>query len=202
MHVLNVYKDPEFKSDVIAQFPKLAKMIDEENPYLMPDGTIDHRTKMKTYYGIEKLDDKQFYQLALKYAIHVNDIKIFLMGRHRTGMVYGARRTYNLRPDISGDWIANIPVDITKEDYTKMWNEIKRNKSLQFQKKVPKPKPATHDQLLYAIFKARLRNETFTEIFKQYEAKTLPYYVGGSNRMFLNAQDKFEEYYRKYKPTS
>lgn len=201
MHVLNVYKDPEFMKEVKSQFPELEAWIDIEKAYEMPDGSMDHRSKMNMFYGVEKLDDKQFYELALKYAVHVNDIKIFLMGRHHTGNVYGARRSYALTPNTGGDWVANIPTDISKDDFMKMWVEIKRNKSLQFLKKLPKTKPPTYDKLLYAIFKARQRNETFTQIFKQYENKELPYYEGGISSMFRNDQDKFEEYYRKYKPT-
>jgi hypothetical protein len=202
-HVINVYKDPEFIKDVKSQFPKLGAYIDIENIYKMPDGTMDHRTKTKVFYGIEKLDDKQFYELALKYAIHVNDIKIFLMGRHHTGKVYGVRRSYTLTPHIGGDWIANIPTDISKDEFMDIWKIVNRNKRLIYQKKVPKKKPPIHDKLLYAIFKQRQLTPptSFPKIHAMYMSDRLPYYIhekDDDDRIY--DAKKLEEYYRKFSP--
>ena len=198
MHVLNAYKDPEFLEDIKSSFPELVALIDIKSTYELPDGTNDPQTKMRMFYKIEKLDDKQFYELALKYVIHINDIKIFLMGRHHTGKVYGSRRTYVLEPPHKGDWVANIPADITKEEFMKMWEDISRNKRLLFQNKIPKRKRVKHDELLYAIFKARQKGMSYSKIHEDYQLDKLPYYTGPSN-LFID-EEKFEEYYREYSP--
>jgi hypothetical protein len=203
MHVLNVYKDPEFLEDIKSSFPELVALVDIKSTYELPDGTIDPQTKMRMFYKIEKLDDRQFYQLSIKYVIHVNDTKIFLMGRHHTRKVFGARRSYSLTPNTGGDWTASIPVDITKEDFMKMWEDINRNKKLIHNKKVPKTKPPKHDELLYAIFKQRqLDSPTpFSKIHTMYLDDKLPYYhhdKADEDRIY--DAKKFEEYYRKYQP--
>lgn len=201
-HVINVYKDPDFASDARVTFPEYLSHIDIKGHNVMPDGTRKPHLKLHYFRVIEKLDDSLFSEVARKYAISPSDIKIYLMGLHHTGQVFGQRQDYRLKPDKKGGWIATFSVNIKEQEFKKMWKQVKRNKRLIHSGKMPKAKPPTYDTLLYAIFKARQSKPKpmpFREIFDLYKDKKLPHY-NGPNRMF-KSEDKLEEYYRKHKPS-
>ncbi len=201
-HVINVYRDADFASDARNAFPDYLSHIDIAGNNIMPDGTRKPHLKLRYFGVIERLDDSLFTDVANKYAISPNDIKIYLMGLHHTGDVFGRRQDYRLKPDHKGGWLATFSVNIKEQEFKKMWKQVKRNKRLIHSGKVPKAKPPTYDKLLYAIFKARQskpKPTTFKRIFDLYKDKNLPNYDGPTN--MFTSEDKLEDYYRKHKPT-
>jgi hypothetical protein len=201
-HVINVYEDPDFVSDVRTALPEYLSHIDIKGNNVMPDGTRKPHEKLRYFRVIEKLDDTLFMEVASKYAVTANDIKIYLMGLHHTGEVFGKRQDYRLKPDHKGGWIATFSVNIKEEEFKKMWAKVKRNKRFVNSGKMPKAKPPIYDKLLYAIFKARQtepKPTTFKAIFDLYKDKKLPNYKGPT-KMFTS-EDKLEDYYRKHKPS-
>lgn len=99
----------------------------------------------------------------------------------------------------SHEFVATFGEDIKKEQFDELWILIqKNNKKLGVSK--TKHKPPQEDELLYAIFKARMAGITFRKIFEYYCNDKLLYYEGKSNSQF-HSEDELEKYYRKfYKP--
>lgn len=91
--------------------------------------------------------------------------------------------------------------DITRDDYVASWNDIQRHLKLHgYKTSNNRRKPPQETKLIYAIFKARQRGNTFNQIFWQYQQGNLPGYSGSSTQFI--SEDSLERYYRKYKPTS
>jgi hypothetical protein len=201
LHVMNVYGDSDFNADVAITFPEYLSLIGVRGFHEMPSGEIDPQAKMKLFRVVERLDDTLFTKLTEEYGITTNDIKIYLMGIHHTGKVFGKPRAYSLRRGKQGGWVATFNVDIKEQDFKKMWAQVRRNKYVANRGKLPRAKPPVYDKLLYAIFKARHsmpKPKTFREIFDLYKDQRLPHYDGPA-RMF-KSEDKLEDYYHRHRP--
>jgi hypothetical protein len=111
LHLLNVYKDPEFMSDIEDIFPKNKSILvnkytmDLESQKDIPAGTekvqfpdqksfvkslrlCNQVQKEQVLKLLEKIDDKHIKSLADKYAIAIQDIQFYLSGSNQTGNAF------------------------------------------------------------------------------------------------------------------
>lgn len=195
LHVLNVYKDPDFRRD-IAYIAKIGP-----DPISAPFTERFLKDVIK-----DKPDDKELRtlaDLAKRYCVTLDEVMHFLMG----GLEMPLPRD---NESFKVDWeeygeekffsITLYPEQMKKDDLADIWSLIQRKKHLMSEGKTTKRKPAENDTLLYAVFKARARGLKFSEIFKHYETGTLQGYSGGSSQ-FITAKS-LERYYNKYKPAA
>jgi hypothetical protein len=146
-----------------------------------------------------ELNNENLLNLAKKYYISVENIKLFINGLLANNRVKRPLKTYDLRADGNGHWKAWINKDISKDEFLEMWAEIKRFKSLRTGKAVRK-RPPDNPKLIYAIFKQRQLNPptSFGNITKMYLAETLPY-CDEKPKSTMTTQNLTREYNR-YKP--
>lgn len=97
----------------------------------------------------------------------------------------------------SGEFTVMLNADFKKHQLQELWGYIQRTRMINGFTKQPKIKPPDDPQLLYAIFKARVRGRTFPQIFTMYHDGILPSY---ENKPTNNFSDEFDikKYYSKY----
>jgi hypothetical protein len=84
----------------------------------------------------------------------------------------------------------------TKAELLEEWEQFERYKKLLGQTTPTKRKPPENPSLLYTMFKARRRGETFGKIFEQYSTGKLPGYSGSTTQ--FTSEDSLERYYQRY----
>lgn len=97
----------------------------------------------------------------------------------------------------SGEFTVLLNSDFKKYQLQELWDYIQRTREINNFTKRSKIKPPDDPELLYAIFKARVRGHTFPQIFNMYRDGTLPSY---ENKPTNNFSDEFDikKYYSKY----
>lgn len=92
-----------------------------------------------------------------------------------------------------------IPKDILEKDFRKLWRHISRVQKDTLINKPSRRKTPNYIDLVYAIFKARVKNKTFSEIFNDYNEGKLKYYSKKPIK-WINSVEKLKDYYYKYGP--
>lgn len=196
-HTFWVFEDKEFISEV----SNLVKWQDE--------AIAKYGVGKANYYKSDEHTEfkKRSKDLANKFALKRDDVSRFIM--ENRSYEYSMYKPFNSFStpifSISGDdkeFEVTFPGNITYEDYISSWKQIVefRANHKGFESIKPGRRRAPDNtQLIYAIFKARIRGLKFREIFKLYENGILPYYEGKSNIQYKD-EDSLESYYQKYKP--
>lgn len=186
LHVLNVYNDPEFNDDVLKAT--------HGNPSNILAGTKydpDYDESAPSLHDVAKK-----YHLTLEETMH------FSFGRGLMPLPKDPPFSINWDEydNYSEPFTIKFTNDIKKEDYLALWEAIKRRQAAARHPDDKKSRNRTpeNDKLIYAIFKARLKNKKFSQIFRAYQTNTLDGYSGG-NQQFA-AEESLERYYGKYKP--
>lgn len=182
LHIANAYKDPEFLEDALKLSPDLLNM-----------GPLD-RLKYASNLPKVKLET-----VARKYAIKSEDVLFYLCGNAKSGF-YRNENDYLISLSKVDDNHASavIDLDITKQEFLKLWTKIAELKRIRGGGKISKNKPPIYDKLLYAIFKSLRRGLTFGEIYTSYRQGKLPYYKNGA--ISILSEQKLKEYYDKFGP--
>ena len=167
-HIRAVLSDPEY----LAAYNNIGDGLDR----------ISKKKALLFEYGLE-LEDFSFNKRNNGLALYINPDTMFSAG----DLEYIENRK---------EFVVRFDADIKKEQFDELWVLIKKN---QERIGIPKTKPKAplNSKLLYAIFKARKNKLTFSNIFKLYQDKQLPYYDKGSSRQYTG-EDSLERYYRKY----
>lgn len=152
---------------------------------------------IKEFNNLKPRTSESVDALYRRYGIEIGDLSdssIRLMSLLEPYAVFSAGRlVYNFD---SQEFTANFRENIRKDEFMELWKLVQKNKIKQG---IPstKNKPPQEDDLLYAIFKARVAYRTFKEIFNDYLHNKLLYYEGKSNAQF-HGEDELEKYYRRF----
>lgn len=99
--------------------------------------------------------------------------------------------------ETSGKFNVLLKSDVKKHQLGELWGYIQRTRQLNSFTKQSKTKSPEDPELLYAIFKARVRGHTFPQIFDMYRSGTLPAYEDKPTNNFSTEFD-IKKYYSKY----
>lgn len=172
-HLHHVYNDSDFNDDIDAL------------KALLKAGAADQE--------IQSLKE----QVASSFAITVGDIDLFMLG----GIIPLAHqeRTATMSVDLNtGEFVLRFQPNTTRAELLETWNEFEKFRNSTSSPAASKRKPPESPSLIYAIFRARQRNNTFREIYALYTSGQLPGYTG--SREQFNSEDSLERYYNKFKP--
>ncbi|HTB48895.1 MAG TPA: hypothetical protein VK712_02320 [Verrucomicrobiae bacterium] len=100
----------------------------------------------------------------------------------------------------SGKFTVLLKSDIKKHQLQELWEYIQRTRKMNSLDKQSKLKSPDDPELLYAIFKARVRGHTFPQIFDMYRAGTLPSYENKPTNNYLTEFELKKYYSRYYNP--
>lgn len=183
-HCFFVFEDKEFLKDLEKLDVSYQAYVNNPSPKLNKKPILDYI-------------DKKFV-LADKYRINHLDLERFRNPRLNSA----SGIDYNVI-EVLFDWnsqniAAILPLSIKKKEYIEAWNLI-RELQLEHRLKQKKVKGPERPDLIYAIFKARMGQKTYREIFNDYKAKSLPGYSGSPTRS-LYTVELLKQYYLKYRP--
>jgi hypothetical protein len=99
--------------------------------------------------------------------------------------------------DTSNRFIVFLNTNVKKQDVQGLWGNIQTYRKTYGVDKQPKLKSPDDPELLYAIFKARVRGHTFPQIFDMYRSGTLLSYENKPTNNFSTEFD-IKKYYSKY----
>lgn len=177
-HIFHVYNDPEFIIDMkefASYFEADAKPVDE------------------------KILMQKYVSLAEKYMITRPDIYYFQLNAYeRYSFINSPSGAIVYYSEPAKQIIIRADPNITRMQFYKLWRRVvaERNDN---KIKATKRKPPDDSRLIYAIFKQRQKNVTFTEIYSMYQAGKLPLYEDGPTNQY-DSKDKLERYYNSHKP--
>lgn len=220
LHILNVYQDPDFLADIDRLYPSGLSVFVGASGGVESKGNIE-LPNHEAFLKILKLVNSEQRQLmqrqlsavslekvaetANKYAIRPTDVLFYLSGNASFERVYRVSpMPYTITTNDNFNYKVAFNLDITKEDFMQTWKLVARYKNDMYGGKIAKTKLPANDKLLYAIFKQRQKTPPtpFSKIHKMYLIDDLPGYKhekADDDRIYDTK--KFEEYYRKYKPT-
>jgi len=189
LHVLNVYSDPNFIADL-----SLVAIAGDELDKILLQGLKTVKVDPDLIEGRLTMQD-----VASKYYLSLDEVVHFAAGRI-TPLPRDKPFAVNWDEyDDKDAFAVTLATDIKKEDFMQLWKLVKRKQTIKHAGKKSKRKPTENDKLIYAIFKARQRKQTFSKIFSDYQVGKLEGYSGSTNQ--LKSDDSLERYYRKYQPT-
>jgi DNA-binding protein H-NS len=200
-HIQHVYKDPDFAQAIEVISP-------QHNLFLKKVMLSDHEQKLHMVKIMQHdLDIEEIRRVATYYGVAVDDIYFYLKGEHLSGRVRRDRHSSPFRIsslDVDNVFTVKIKSEIIEDDFMEIWKIILSNKRKLNQGKVPKPKPAHHDKLLYAIFKEKQKGSTFPTIFNKYQNNELDYYkklhFNPEKKQRFTSQQSLSNYYYKNQP--
>lgn len=99
--------------------------------------------------------------------------------------------------ETTGKFTVLLNADVKKQQLEELWGYLQRTRKMNHFTEQPKLKSPEYSELLYAIFKARVRGYTFPQIFDMYSSRTLPSYEAKPTSNFSNEFD-IKKYYSKY----
>ena len=102
--------------------------------------------------------------------------------------------------EMSGEFTVLLNSDFKKHQLEELWGYMQRTREINNFTKQPKIKPPDDPELVYAIFKARVRGHTFPQIFGMYRKGTLPSYENKPTNKFSTEFDIKKYYSRYYNP--
>ncbi|HUD05395.1 MAG TPA: hypothetical protein VMR18_00525 [Candidatus Saccharimonadales bacterium] len=197
-HLANVYDDPEFINDLVS----LPYRYKKQYPLL-------RRLKLKAVdtnlYKPKELEDKTVEGIAVKYRIKPNEVVHYARGLHKTSPkdFY----PYEIKQQDNNSLTVQIKDDITKAEFTQIWEIVKNRKAENHNNKLYKKRLPQSTKLLYAIFKVRehrLKKLRYKDIQYLLEQNELPYFEGGHTRLHVgvrgDASNKIARYYNRHKP--
>lgn len=168
-HVYFVYNDPDFVAECVA--------LDRMSP------------------------QNGYAKIASKYAITPYDVFFFDI-RKKLYLSENLKRKGALSFDPSTKkFMLTFDFTITRAEFLEFWDKFSSIQEALTQRKhsnTKKRKPPENPELLYAIFKARSKSNTFSQIFTMYSTGQLPHYLGSTGQ--FKSEDSLERYYSKYKP--
>ncbi len=219
LHILNVYKDPDFSADIELLYPPNLSINIEAIGVVESKGNVElpnHETFLKVLRHVtleqqqlmkaqlNAVSDSKVKAMAHKYAIKEEDVLFYLYGNATFDRFHrDSYQPYSLQSQDDFNYTIKLNLDITKEDFMQIWKLIARYKNERYKGKITKTKLPVYDRLLYAIFKQRQKTPPtpFPKIHQMYLNDTLPGYKHeqeDDDRIY--DAKKLEEYYNKYKP--
>jgi hypothetical protein len=208
LHLVNVYKDPDFDKDLAALFSNVLGPDTDDTSIVITKSSYPRfiECMAHVYWDekailVEKVPREQMIAVADKYAISESNVLSYLLGNphtntNTTSTIFDIKKVGN-RMTVS------FNLDVTKKDMTMLWEHVARLKQMTFGK-LPKNKLPENDKLVYAIFKQRQKNPplSFGKIHKLYIDKKLPNYSefeDSDYKSTMTVSDLTREYNR-YKP--
>lgn len=151
----------------------------------------------------ENVDDwiKPFKVLANKYHIRTSDVYRFKIFGNDLALQYALNTNFSniIKYNEFSDIIElRLKPNITDSEFRKLFKKIYKIQQSRKLSTNRKRKPPEYPDLIYAIFKERLNNRTFREIYEDYQNTNLKYYLKNNNS--FSSEDMLEKYYRKYEP--
>ena len=196
-HVYQVFNDPDFDFDIEMLKEQFDKMY-YPNVSLCTDYLDKHLL----------LEDKKIIKaLADKYCITLDDLGIYADGYYADGSLefgklmyeYGGFITNNSQYFEKMAFFYALGPKTTLQQIVNDWPFIQEYMTAMFSSTYTKSKSPENPELIYAVFKARAKGLTFTEIFKMYQHGKLKGYKSTNTTQYSN-EDSLERYYRKYMP--
>jgi hypothetical protein len=208
LHLINVYKDPDFDKDLADLFPDVlgpdtddTSIVIKKSSYPRFIDCMAHVYWDEKAILVEEVPREQMIALADKYVITESNVLSYLLGNPHTNTntsknVFDIKKTDN-RMTVS------FNLDVTKQDILMLWSDIALIKELTYGK-VPKNKLPQNGRLIYAIWKQRQKSPplSFGKIYKLYIDKKLPNYSeyeDSDYKSTMTLNDLTREYNR-YKP--
>lgn len=194
LHVLNAYADPEFLSDLLY----VAKNGTDELDKILLSGLLPNNQEM--YADLADKSLATTIDISKKYYLTMDEILHFAGGRGIMPLPRDKPFAVNWDEyDDQDNFSVCFATDIKKEDFMQIWELIKRKQTIKYGGKTFKRKPVENDKLIYAIFKAQIKGDGFSRIFKNYQKGSLEGYPGSSSQ--YQTEESLERYYKKHKPT-
>lgn len=142
-------------------------------------------------YSDETLE--QYQNLAMEFAVYVEELMHMKHGYKMSDF----SKPYVIVPSAEKDGTVAVFVDpkATKQEYLEAWVDVQKlRKSLGTES--TKRKFGEKPELIYAIFRARRKGNTFTEIFHMYKERSLQNY-DGPNKQFKDVEELTWYYSRR-----
>ena len=102
--------------------------------------------------------------------------------------------------ETTGKFTVLLNAGVKKHQLDELWEYMQRRRKLNNIDRQSKLKSPDDPELLYAIFKARVRGKSFPQIFDMYRAGTLPSYEDKPTNNFATEFDIKKYYSRYYNP--
>lgn len=195
LHVLNVYADPEFVSDM--QY--IAKNGTDEIDRVILSGLLPNDQETHNLLADERLATTA--DISKKYCLTMDEI-IHFAGGFRGTLPLPRDKPFKVNWDEYDDqdsFSVSFETDIKKEDFMQIWKLIRRKQIIKHGGKTFKRKPVENDKLVYAIFKAKIKGDRFSRTFRNYQKGSLEGCSGSSSQ--YQTEESLERYYKKHKPT-
>lgn len=102
--------------------------------------------------------------------------------------------------ETSGEFTVLLNSNVRKDQLEELWQYMQRRRKINSLIPKSKIKAPENPELLYAIFKARVRGHTFPQIFAMYRDGNLPSYENKPTNNFETEFDLKKYYTKYYKP--
>jgi len=180
LHHYFLYRDPEF----VAAIKRTQRQLDSK--YHNGIG-LDSQL-------ISASDRDELSRLAWEFGTDIWGLAYFAAGYHQKG--------YPLHVPVSVDTdnktiTLTIGKHTTIEHVKEAWYWVEAYKKQLYGTPRPKSKELLYPGLVYAVFRALKKGKTMPQIFKLYEASSLPLY---DKKPIFDTVAELSRYYNKYKP--
>jgi hypothetical protein len=196
-HKKCVYADAEFVAEAKAIAAHLGITADKSVLPIEFDGKLYYYVgKDATTIAIDA-DVARFNLLAAEYSITTADVISFLNGSQKSPIHEYVKPRVEVSYSFPDRIKIMVPPDATKQEIIRQLGKVKTLQQLFFEPQKTKHKPPENYQLIYAIFRARAKAQTFDAIYRQYEDGSLPMYNQAATHKSV---ESLSRYYRKYQP--
>ncbi len=140
---------------------------------------------LKKLPELSKDSIEQFENIAMEYAIYIEEIEYIKSGIKMSEF----KRPYVSVGSASNRGTIFVFVDsqATKDEYIKAWDKVVEGR-IEVGVKPTKRKQNENPELVYSIFRARIKGYKFSEIFENYKTGKLQNYTG-PNTQFDTAEE-------------
>lgn len=190
LHKKLVFDDPEFKTKIDSIKSSFTKSTKKRRQTGVLHQTIGLPSNP---FSAEQL--KEITELVANFGVSSQDIIHYINGLTGASSVPVDRVAVEYSQKL-GLYIRIAP-GATKSEIESAVENIDDMMEMVYGHSKPMHKPPQNYKLVYAVFRARMKNKKFSEIYAMYEKGGLPLYNGARS---LKSEDSLERYYRKYKP--
>lgn len=193
-HLYYVFKDKDFRKAVF-ELESLSELA-------MRNSNETHLN------GLPRLDERYFEPLAAQaraiedeYCIPRGSIDYFTQfiddnGRISPKIEENMGQVVFDVADKSGLIKLELQPYITEAQFIKLWEQVESAKH--YLKAKPRRRTANDPELVYAIFKARMKKKPYSEIFELFSQSQLPHYT--KKHVQINTKESLKKYYARYRP--